>query len=149
MTSATHDAPALLARTELSLPHTHVETVFVDGAWQPSRGTGRNPVTDPATGEVWGSVPDGTPDDVDAAVGSAQRAFQGEWPRLTPSERAVYLLRIADEVETRAEELSLTNSRENGSPVAESSVTTTSRFREASRLQGPGPAAAMSRKTKQ
>ena len=62
---------------ELSLPHTHVDTIFVDGAWQPSRGTGRNPVTDPATGEVWGSVPDGTPEDVDAAVGSAQRAFQG------------------------------------------------------------------------
>ena len=33
--------------------------MFVDGAWAPARGTGRNPVTDPATGEVWGSVPDG------------------------------------------------------------------------------------------
>lgn len=120
MTSATHGAPALLARTELSLPHTHVDTIFVDGAWRPSRGTGRNPVTDPATGEVWGSVPDGTPEDVDAAVGSAQRAFQGKWSRLSPSERAAYLLRIADEVEKRAEALSLTNSRENGSPVAES-----------------------------
>ena len=120
MTSATHDAPALVARTELSLPHTHVDTIFVDGTWQPSHGTGRNPVTDPATGEVWGSVPDGTPDDVDAAVGSAQRAFDGEWPRLAPSERAAYLVRIAEEVEKRAEELSLTNSRENGSPVAES-----------------------------
>ncbi|MEK0156476.1 aldehyde dehydrogenase family protein [Arthrobacter oryzae] len=124
MTSATHDAPALSARAALSLPHTHVDTIFVDGAWRPSRGTGRNPVTDPATGEVWGSVPDGTPEDVDAAVGSARRAFVGAggggWSRLAPSERAAYLLRIADEVEKRAEELSLTNSRENGSPVAES-----------------------------
>jgi aldehyde dehydrogenase (NAD+) len=118
--AAAHDAPALTARTALSLPHTHVDTIFVDGAWLPSRGTGRNPVTDPATGEVWGSVPDGTPEDVDAAVGSAQRAFQGEWPRLTPSGRAAYLIRIAEEVEKRAEELSLTNSRENGSPVSES-----------------------------
>ena len=66
----------MVARTGLSLPYTHVDTIFIDGAWQPSRGTGRNPVTDPATGEVWGSVPDGTPEDVDAAVGSAQRAFQ-------------------------------------------------------------------------
>jgi aldehyde dehydrogenase (NAD+) len=119
MTSATH-ASSLAARAELSLPHTHVDTIFVDGGWQPSKGTGRNPVTDPATGEVWGSVPDGTPEDVDAAVGSARRAFQGAWPRLTPSERAAYLLRIAGEVEKRAKELSLTNSRENGSPVAES-----------------------------
>jgi aldehyde dehydrogenase (NAD+) len=124
VTSATHDAPALASRAGLSLPHTHVDTIFVDGAWQPSRGTGRNPVTDPATGEVWGSVPEGTPEDVDAAVGSARRAFSstdaGAWPRLTPSERAAYLLKIAEEVEKRAEELSLTNSRENGSPVAES-----------------------------
>jgi len=121
MSSATHDAPALATRSGLALPHTHVDTIYVDGSWQRSRGTGRNPVTDPATGEVWGSVPDGTPEDVDAAVGSAQKAFAGEWPRLAPSERAAYLLRIADEVEKRADELSLTNSRENGSPVAESS----------------------------
>ena len=121
MTSATHDAPALATRSGLALPHTHVDTIYFDGAWQRSRGTGRNPVTDPATGEIWGSVPDGTPEDVDAAVGSAHKAFAGEWPRLAPSGRAAYLLRIADEVEKRADELSLTNSRENGSPVAESS----------------------------
>ncbi|MDQ0827825.1 aldehyde dehydrogenase (NAD+) [Arthrobacter sp. B2I5] len=121
MTSATHDAPALATRSGLALPHTHVDTIYVDGAWQPSPGTGRNPVTDPATGEIWGSVPDGTPEDVDAAVRSARKAFDSGWSRLAPSERAAYLLRIADEVEKRAVELSLTNSRENGSPVAESS----------------------------
>ncbi|MFP5368733.1 MAG: aldehyde dehydrogenase family protein, partial [Actinomycetes bacterium] len=121
MTSAPHDTRPAATRPEFSLPHTHVDTIFVDGEWVRVKGTGRNPVTDPATGEVWGSVPDGTAEDVDAAVGSAQRAFQGEWPRLTPSERAAYLLRIAEEVEKRATELSLTNTRENGSPVAESS----------------------------
>ena len=121
MTAATQDVPALAARAALNLPYTHVDDIFIDGAWTPARGTGRNPVTDPATGEVWGSVPDGTPEDLDAAVGSARRAFDdGEWPRLTPSERAAYLLRIAEEVEKRAEELSLTNTRENGSPVSES-----------------------------
>ena len=121
MTAATHAAPALAARAALKLPYTHVDDVFVNGAWTPARGTGRNPVTDPASGEVWGSVPDGAPEDVDAAVGSARRAFDdGGWPRLAPSERAAYLLRVAEEVEKRAEELSLTNTRENGSPVSES-----------------------------
>ena len=121
MTAATHDAAALAARAALSLPYTHVGNIFVDGAWIPARGTGRNPVTDPATGEVWGSVPDGTLEDVDAAVASARAAFDGgAWPRLTPSERAAYLLRIAEEVEKRSGELSLTNTRENGSPVSES-----------------------------
>ncbi|MGF9663903.1 aldehyde dehydrogenase family protein [Arthrobacter crystallopoietes] len=113
--------PAIDARAALSLPYTHVDDVFIDGAWRTAAGTGRNDVTDPATGQVWGSVPDGTAEDIDAAVGAARRGFDGEWPRLAPSERAAYLLRIADEVEKRATELSLTNTRENGQPVSESS----------------------------
>src|SRR6185295_8746684 len=36
-----------------------------------------------------------------------------------PSERAEVLLRVADEIEKRAEEMALTNTRENGSPIAE------------------------------
>lgn len=112
---------AAMARAELRLPYTHVGDVFVDGEWTTALGTGRNPVTDPATGESWGSVPDGTAGDVDRAVRSARRAFDdGPWPRLSPTERAAHLLRIADEVDRRAEEIALTNTRENGSPVAES-----------------------------
>ncbi|GAA3684771.1 aldehyde dehydrogenase family protein [Arthrobacter ginkgonis] len=120
--SAQAHAPASdakTARAALQLPYTHVRDVFVDGEWTPALGTGSNPVTDPATGETWGSVPDGTAGDVDRAVASARRAFGG-WARLAPSERAACLRRIADEVEKRAEELALTNTRENGSPVAES-----------------------------
>ena len=110
--------PAL--RASLDLPYTRVDSMFIDGRWTPARGTGRNPVTDPATGEVWGAVPDGTGDDVDAPVGAARRAFDaGAWPRLSPSERAAYLVRIADEIEARAEVLALTNTRENGSPITE------------------------------
>jgi aldehyde dehydrogenase (NAD+) len=107
-------------RAALALPYTRVDDVFVDGAWVPARATGRNPVTDPATGEVWGEVPDGSAEDVDAAVRAARHAFDaGPWPRLSPSERAAYLLRIADEIESRAEDLALTNTRENGSPITE------------------------------
>jgi aldehyde dehydrogenase (NAD+) len=107
-------------RAALSLPYTHVDDMFVGGAWVPARGEGRNPVTDPATGEVWGSVPDGSADDVDAAVAAARDAFDaGPWPRLSPSERAAYLTRIAEEIEARAEDLALTNTRENGSPITE------------------------------
>ena len=113
---------AVAAREALDLPYTHVGDMFIDGGWAPARGTGRNLVTDPATGQVWGSVPDGTAEDVDVAVSAARRAFDSSpWPKLAPSERAAYLLRIADEVEKRAEVLSLTNTRENGSPVSESS----------------------------
>ncbi|MFQ6155346.1 aldehyde dehydrogenase family protein [Micrococcus luteus] len=116
--SSVHDARE--RRAALALPYTRVDDVFVDGAWIPARAPGRNPVTDPATGEVWGEVPDGSAEDVDAAVHAARHAFDaGPWPRLSPSERAAYLLRIADEIESRAEDLALTNTRENGSPITE------------------------------
>ncbi|MCG2621148.1 aldehyde dehydrogenase family protein [Arthrobacter sp. I2-34] len=118
---ASFSGPAVDARAALALPYTHVDDMFIDGAWVPAHGTGRNEVTDPATGQVWGSVPDGDAEDIDAAVAAARRALGGEWARLAPAERAACLLRIADEVDKRATELSLTNTRENGSPVSESS----------------------------
>jgi aldehyde dehydrogenase (NAD+) len=97
-----------------------VDDLFVDGAWATSTGSARLPVTDPATEEVWGSVPDCTPEDVDLAMTAAERAFrEGPWPRMSPSERAEVLLRVATEIEKRAEEMALTNTRENGSPIAE------------------------------
>ncbi|XPP27350.1 MAG: aldehyde dehydrogenase family protein [Leucobacter sp.] len=98
----------------------HPNDHFIDGAWIPSIGTERIDVVDPATGETWGSVPLAAPEDLDAAVRAARRAFdEGPWPRLAPSERAEVLRRFAEEVEARAEALSATNTRENGSPVAE------------------------------
>lgn len=103
-----------------SLPYTHVDDLYIDGSWRPARGQGRLEVVDPATEEVWGSVPEAAPGDVDLAMGAADEAFRaGPWPRFRPIERAEYLLRIAGEVEGRAEVMAWTNTRENGSPVAE------------------------------
>ena len=100
----------------------HVDDLYVGGSWVASSGSARTEVVDPATEEVWGSVPDATAEDVDAAVDAAVRAFRdGPWPRMRPTERAEVLLRVADEIEKRAEALSLVNTRENGSPVAETS----------------------------
>ncbi|GAA4094151.1 aldehyde dehydrogenase family protein [Nocardioides kongjuensis] len=111
-----------MTRPALDLPWTHVGDLYVDGAWRPAHGTGRLPVVDPATGETWGSVPDASREDVDDAVAAAVAAFRsGPWPRTSPSERAEVLLRMADELEKRAEQLSWTNTRENGSPIAETS----------------------------
>ncbi|WP_436698582.1 aldehyde dehydrogenase family protein [Nocardioides sp. BYT-33-1] len=110
------------ARRSLDLPWTHVDDLYVDGVWRPARGSGRLPVVDPATEESWGSVPDAAPEDVADAMAAAVRAFRaGPWPALSPSERAAHLLRMADELDERAEPLSRTITRENGSPVAETS----------------------------
>ena len=51
------------------------DTIYIDGAWVPSAGTGTIDVIDAATGEVMGRIPDGTPADVDRAVAAARAAF--------------------------------------------------------------------------
>lgn len=104
------------------LPYTHTDDLFIDGAWVKADGSARTLVTNPATEDVWGSVPHASAADLDRAVSAARRAFAGTgWRDLAPSARAVYLLRLADEVEKRAEAISHTNTWENGSPVAETS----------------------------
>lgn len=97
-----------------------VDDLFIGGDWVAAHGPGRLPVLDPFTEQTWTAVPDADAQDVDRAVRAARAALPG-WARLTPSERAGYLVRIADEVDKRADEMTRTITRENGTPVAESS----------------------------
>lgn len=109
-------------RDELAIPYRHVDTHFIGGQWVQAHASERADVVDPATGQVWGSVPRGDDEDLNAAVSAATDAFDaGAWPGLHAADRAQYLNRIADEIEARADILSWTNSLENGSPVAETS----------------------------
>lgn len=100
------------------LPYTHVDDHFIGGTWTASSDQARNPVTDPATNEQWGSVPVATDDELDHAVDAA-RGVLPQWSGLRACDRADYLLRIAEEIEARAEELALTNTLENGTPITE------------------------------
>jgi acyl-CoA reductase-like NAD-dependent aldehyde dehydrogenase len=59
----------------------------------------------PYTGRPWASVPDGGPDDVDAAVAAARAALDGEWGTLTGFGRAALLRRLGDLVSQDAERL--------------------------------------------
>jgi betaine-aldehyde dehydrogenase len=72
---------------------------------------------DPVTGEVFATAPLSGEADVDAAFHAAERAFEG-WSNATPSERQLALLRIADAIEERAEELVDVESRNTGKPHA-------------------------------
>lgn len=105
-------------RAELNLPYAHVDDFYINGQWITATGDKRNLVVDPAIGEQWGSVPEATPEELDTTV-TAARAALAEWGALSGAQRAEYLLRIADEIEARAEALALTNTRENGSPISE------------------------------
>lgn len=72
---------------------------------------------DPSTGEVNFVAPVSGAEDVGAAMAAAAAAFPG-WRDATPSERSLALFRIADAVESRAEELVAVESANTGKPLA-------------------------------
>lgn len=76
-------------------------------------------VVDPSDGRVVGSIPDSGADEVDAAVRSAQQAFEGPWGQMRPSERVGMLHALADALADKAEELAMAEVRDNGKVVRE------------------------------
>ncbi|MEV1006510.1 aldehyde dehydrogenase family protein [Streptomyces sp. NPDC049881] len=90
----------------------------------------RFPVADPATGEAFDEAPDQHPDELDAVVGRAHRAWHG-W-RADPAARTTALRLAADTVESAAARLARLLTREQGKPLAESHAETA---RTAARLR--------------
>lgn len=75
----------------------------------------------PATEKPFAQVAQGGPEDIDAAVRAAGRAFPA-WSRLPASERAKYLLRIAERLSDNKDAIALVNTRETGKPICESAA---------------------------
>lgn len=91
--------------------------LWIDGKWTDSRGGGVLEVENPATGEPLAEVVNASAQDVDAAVQAAKTAFyDGRWSGKTPSERSRVLLRMADLIEARIEELARVESEDTGKP---------------------------------
>ncbi|MEV0598160.1 gamma-aminobutyraldehyde dehydrogenase [Streptomyces sp. NPDC050315] len=81
-------------------------------------GTSGEPyeITDPSTGEAIATGILAGSEDVNEAVAAARAAFP-EWARTTPGDRAQAMLRWADILDTRAEELARTESKLGGKPI--------------------------------
>jgi betaine-aldehyde dehydrogenase len=74
-------------------------------------------VVDPSTGEAYARAPVSGAADVAAAMAAAAGAFDG-WRDTTPAGRSLALLRMADAVEARGEEIVAAECRNTGKPVA-------------------------------
>ncbi len=94
-----------------------VQKVYLNGVWVE---TGQcMEVVNPATELTFARVSTITEDHVREALDQAERAFW-IWRMLTARERGAWLLRIADEVRLRTEEIAHTITLENGKPLAQS-----------------------------
>jgi betaine-aldehyde dehydrogenase len=90
---------------------------FVNGKFTDAADGRTSDVIDPSTGEVYAHAPVSGRQDVDVAMQAAAAAFQG-WRDTTPSERSLALIRIADAMENRADEIVEAETRNTGKPVA-------------------------------
>jgi betaine-aldehyde dehydrogenase len=89
---------------------------FIGGELVESTDGRRADLVDPTTGEVFGSAPLSGEADVDAAYRAAAAAFE-TWRDTTPAERQRALLRFADAIEERADEIVAVESQNTGKPL--------------------------------
>ncbi|MFA1539459.1 gamma-aminobutyraldehyde dehydrogenase [Actinomadura monticuli] len=89
---------------------------FIGGEYVDAKDGRTLEVVDPSTGETYAEAPVSGAEDVDAAFRAAAGAFPA-WRDATPAERSLAMLRFADAVEARAEELVKAEVRDTGKPV--------------------------------
>lgn len=97
---------------------THFTENFIGGRRMAATGTERIEIRSPFNGELVGSAPRATRDDIDLAVSSAREAFdRGPWPRLPPDARIAVLERFYELYEARSAEFAELVTREMGAPL--------------------------------
>ncbi|AWK74396.1 aldehyde dehydrogenase [Rhodococcus oxybenzonivorans] len=98
---------------------TDYDKLYIGGKWVAPSTDQVLEVFSPATEERVGSVPVAGPQDIDAAVAAARRAFDdGPWPRMSPTERAQVIAKAAKLLEERAADIAGVLSSEMGQPPA-------------------------------
>ncbi len=79
--------------------------MYINGEWVASSSGKKIESLNPENNEVWATVPEADEKDVDKAVQSAQSAFENNWSKLHPRERAKYLRLIGEQLRANVEHL--------------------------------------------
>lgn len=90
--------------------------LFIGGEWKSADG---QPVFNPANESIIGVVPHATRADLDAALSAAESGFR-KWRQTSPAKRAEIILKAAQLVRERVEEMAFAMTLEQGKPIAQS-----------------------------
>lgn len=90
---------------------------FINGKFVAPNSNQYLEIFEPATGQTYAQVADSNSADIENAYESAQNAF-GNWSSLSVKERADYLNKIAEGVESRLDEFAEYESRDTGNPIS-------------------------------
>src|SRR5215475_497715 len=93
--------------------------LFIGGRFVDAKAGRTFDTYDPSSGRVVAKVAAGEAADIDAAVTAARQAFEsGPWSRMTGSERAKLMWKLAELIEAHRDELAELESLNNGKPIA-------------------------------
>jgi acyl-CoA reductase-like NAD-dependent aldehyde dehydrogenase len=90
--------------------------MYVEGNWTDSESGAVFEATSPATGEVIGTIPEGTRGDARRAIASAGASWR-DWASRSPFDRAAALIRVAEVIRGRRDALARTLTLDQGKPL--------------------------------
>ena len=94
--------------------------MLVGGEWVDARSGKTFESVNPYTGKAWATAPEADEADVDRAVRAAREAFdEGPWGRMTGTERARLMRRLAELIAENAESLAVVETTDNGKLLRE------------------------------
>ena len=96
--------------------------MLVGGEWVEALSGKTFESVNPYTGRAWAAAPEAGEEDVDRAVLAAREAFdEGPWSRMTGTERARLMRRLAELIAENAQNLAVVESTDNGKLLREMS----------------------------
>ena len=107
-----------IASLQLKDPSLFRQQCYINGAWADADSGKTIPVTNPATGEILGTVPNMGTAETRRAIEAANAAWPG-WRAKTAKERSIILRRWFDLMMANQEDLAKLLTAEQGKPLAE------------------------------
>ena len=108
-----------VAALGLKDPHLFRQQCYIDGAWADADSGKTVSVSNPATGEILGSIPNMGTDETRRAIAAANAAFPG-WRAKTAKERSTILRKWFELMMLHQEDLAKLMTAEQGKPLSES-----------------------------
>jgi len=95
-----------------------VKKLFIGGEWIDAVSGETFDCVDPSRGASAIKVARGGAEDIDRAVAAARAAFEGEWSNWSAFDRQALMLKVAEAIDARFEELARLESIDMGAPLA-------------------------------
>ncbi len=96
--------------------------VLIDGKWQDSSSGEILPSIDPSDGSQFGFIARGTSEDIKRAIQSAQKALDGKWGKIIPSERSRLLYNLSVLILENQDDLTEMEAQDVGKPISQARV---------------------------